>query len=124
MGRKKVKDLPLFHELIKPLVKALIALGGSGSIEELNGKVFEIAKLTNEQVTIPHGDDHRTEIEYRLAWARTYLKGYGLLENSSRGIWSLTKPNLNPDSIDTEEVRKVYRALAKSKKKSKKEDKE
>ncbi len=124
MGRKKVKDLPLFHELIKPLVQALIALGGSGSIEELNGKVFEIAKLTNEQVTIPHGDDHRTEIEYRLAWARTYLKGYGLLENSSRGIWSLTKPNLNPDSIDTEEVRKVYRALAKSKKKGKEEDKE
>jgi len=26
MGRKKVKDLPLFHELMKPLIKALIAL--------------------------------------------------------------------------------------------------
>jgi restriction system protein len=27
---------------------------------------------------------------YRLAWARTYLKGMGLLTNSQRGVWSLT----------------------------------
>src|SRR5215510_1351734 len=27
---------------------------------------------------------------HRLAWARTYLKGMGLLTNSSRGVWALT----------------------------------
>ena len=26
-----------------------------------------------------------------MAWARTYLKKYGFLENSSRGVWALTK---------------------------------
>jgi len=30
-------------------------------------------------------------IEYRLAWARSYLKGMALLENSRRGVWSTTE---------------------------------
>lgn len=38
-----------------------------------------------------HGDGPSTEIEYRLAWARTYLKGMGLLTNSRRGVWSVTE---------------------------------
>jgi restriction endonuclease Mrr len=38
-----------------------------------------------------HGDGPSTEIQYRLAWARTYLKGMGLLTNSQRGVWSVTE---------------------------------
>ncbi|HEX9517260.1 MAG TPA: winged helix-turn-helix domain-containing protein [Streptosporangiaceae bacterium] len=34
-----------------------------------------------------HNDGPETEIGYRLAWARTYLKGMGLLTNSARGVW-------------------------------------
>ena len=30
-------------------------------------------------------------IRYRLAWARTYLKGLGLLTNSQRGVWTVTE---------------------------------
>ena len=30
---------------------------------------------------------NQTEFQYRLAWARTYLKKAGLIENSSRGVW-------------------------------------
>jgi len=52
------------------------------------------------------------------------LKGYGLLENSSRGVWSLTKSNFNPDTIDSDEVRRVYRGMAKTKKKNKEEIKD
>ncbi|UGQ09701.1 winged helix-turn-helix domain-containing protein [Yinghuangia sp. ASG 101] len=37
-----------------------------------------------------HGDGPQTEIQYRLAWARTHLKGMGLLANSRRAVWSLT----------------------------------
>jgi restriction system protein len=32
-----------------------------------------------------------TGVQYRLAWARTYLKGMGLLTNSQRGVWSVTE---------------------------------
>ena len=33
----------------------------------------------------------RSELEYRLAWARTGLKRAGFLENSGRGVWSVTE---------------------------------
>jgi restriction system protein len=40
-------------------------------------------------------------IEYRIAWARTYLKGMGLADNSTRGVWSLTENgrHVTPDEI-------------------------
>lgn len=110
MGRKKTHDnLPSFDELIIPTLKALLELGGSGTIEEISAKVYEIEKFPEEILQIPHGDDGgRSEIDYRLAWSRTYLKKYGLLENSSRGIWALAKTDFDIATLDYNEiVRKV-----------------
>ncbi len=110
MGRKKQNSgLPTFDELIVPTVQALIQLGGSGTVEEINTKVYEIAKLPDEILQIPHGDEGTTnEVDYRLAWSRTYLKKFGLLENSSRGIWALSKADIDITKLDhIEIVRKV-----------------
>lgn len=61
MARKRSnKNLPTFDEFTKPLLQALLNLGGSGSIEEINEKVFELTNLTEEQLAIPHGNDGRT----------------------------------------------------------------
>jgi restriction system protein len=46
--------------------------------------------LTDEERALPHGDGPGTEFSYRLAWARTYLKKGGALDNSARGVWHLT----------------------------------
>ena len=46
--------------------------------------------FSDAQQAVLHNDGPETEIGYRLAWARTYLKGMGLLTNSSRGVWALT----------------------------------
>tara|TARA_Y100001938_G_scaffold140187_1_gene208043 strand:- start:111 stop:845 length:735 start_codon:yes stop_codon:yes gene_type:complete len=46
----------------------------------------------------------QTKIGYRLAWARTYLKKAGYLENSSRGVWALTEKARSIDSIDPKTV--------------------
>jgi restriction system protein len=54
-----------------------------------------------------------TEVEYRLAWSRTWLKRYGLLENSSRGVWALTAKGSKIDCIDEKEVIKAVRAQLK-----------
>ena len=43
-------------------------------------------------------------MEYRLAWSRTYLKQYGLLENSTRGVWSLTPKALSSGTVEPSEV--------------------
>ena len=110
MGRKKQNSgLPTFDELIVPTVQALIQLGGSGTVEEINTKVYEIAKLPDEILQIPHGEEGTTnEVDYRLAWSRTYLKKFGLLENSSRGIWALSKADIDITKLDhIEIVRKV-----------------
>ncbi len=49
------------------------------------------------------------EVEYRLAWSRTYLKKFGLLENSSRGIWALSKSNIDTTKLDYTEIVKTVR---------------
>ena len=51
-----------------------------------------------------------TKLTYRLAWARNYLKRFGLIENSSRGVWTLTKEGYNTSEIDQENLK---RAVAK-----------
>ena len=111
MARKKqINNLPSFDELIIQTFKALIDLGGSGSIEEINTKVYEIANITDEILLIPHGEDGTTiEVDYRLAWSRTYLKKFGLLENSSRGIWALSKSDIDIKQLDHIEIVRVVR---------------
>lgn len=111
MARKKhISNLPTFDELLVPTVKALIELGGSGTIEEINSKVYEIAHLTDDILQIPHGDKGTTsEVDYRIAWSRTYLKKFGLLENSSRGIWALSKAEIDVSKLDHIEIVKTVR---------------
>lgn len=103
---KKV-NVPTYDRLMNPLMQALKELGGSGTIEEIDAKVAEIAAITDEQLEILHNPEKgsQTEIEYRLAWARTYLKKYGVLENSSRGIWALTAKGTKLEKVNPKAVR-------------------
>lgn len=82
--------VPRYIDLLWPALQAAIALGGSASNDELDGAVVDREGLSAEVQGVLHGDGPGTEIEYRLAWARTYLKGMGLLTNSRRGVWSVT----------------------------------
>jgi restriction system protein len=84
-------SLPDYLQWYWPTVEAVRALGGSGSIDEIVETVLQQERFTEEQQQVLHGDGPQTEIEYRLAWARTYLKKMGLLINSRRGVWSLTE---------------------------------
>lgn len=83
--------VPSYQDLLWPTLQAVIAIGGSGRISEINQAVAERGRYSEAQQSVLHGDGPQTEIEYRLAWARTYLKGMGLLDNSARGIWSATE---------------------------------
>lgn len=111
MGRKKNSNgIPTFDELMIPTIKALLELGGSGSNEEINNKVYEITSISDDVLQIPHGvDGNMTEVDYRLAWAKTYLKKYGLIENSARGIWALLKANVDISSLDPNHIKRVVR---------------
>lgn len=102
--------IPTFDSMMNPLLKALHELGGSGTIEEIDTKVIESLNLPEEIIELPHGDkSSKSEVEYRLAWTKTYLKKYGLLENSSRGIWALVEVGPKPIVVDPQEVVKIVK---------------
>lgn len=100
--------VPTFDALMNPLIQALKQLSGSGTIEEIDRKVAEIANLSDAQLEILHDPEKssQTEVEYRLAWTRTYLKKYGVLENSSRGVWALTPKGLQLDRVDPQTIKR------------------
>jgi restriction system protein len=110
-------EIPTYDSLMNPLLEALHQLGGSGSIDEINEKTIEILDLPDEVANIPHSENSgRSEVEYRLAWTRTYLKKYGLLDNSSRGIWALAKTGSEPIQVNPREVVKKVRETFKQEK--------
>jgi restriction system protein len=110
------RDLPTFDQFMNPLLNAMRVLGGSGTVDEINEKCGELARLTDEQLEALHDPARggRTEFEYRLAWTRTYLKDYGLLENSSMGVWALTKKGRELESVDEVAVKKFVRGQVKT----------
>lgn len=98
------KDIPQYHELFNPTLSVLKRLGGSGSITELLDELIDELGLSDEVAELPHGDGSYTEIGYRSAWARTYLKKAGLLDNSERGIWALTAEGLKTERVNPKEL--------------------
>jgi restriction system protein len=111
--------LPTFDQLLNPLIAALHDLGGSGSIDEIYERVIQNLKLSESILSVLHGSEatNQTEVYYRLAWARTYLKKYGTLTNSTRGIWALAKPDIV--TVDPKTVIKTVRENDKRSKQSK-----
>ncbi len=99
-----------YHELFNPTLQALHTLGGSASVPEIEEAVAKILKLSEDEINDIHRGT-RTKLSYRLAWARNYLKWYGLLENSSRGVWALTPDGLKVTSVDKKEVKKQVKIL-------------
>lgn len=101
--------IPKDNELITATFSALKVLGGSGKNEEINEKVAEIMALTDETLEYPHlNSSSLSEVNYRLAWARTKLKKYGAIENSARGVWSITSSFSNVTEIDGVVVERDY----------------
>ena len=113
--------VPTYDSMMNPLLQAIRDLGGSGTIEEINGRVIEIMDLSDNQIEVLHNPDKggSTEIEYRLAWTRTYLKRYGLLENSSRGVWALNESGRKVEEIDSKEVVRLVKDQMKKDRKTK-----
>ena len=103
--------LPKYDDLMPPIIQVLKELGGSGTISEIDSGVIEKLNLSDEQIEVLHNPEKttRSEIEYRLAWARTYLKKFGLIENSSRGVWALTVKGREIKNIDTDKVKRFVR---------------
>ncbi|MCP4417509.1 MAG: restriction endonuclease, partial [Chloroflexi bacterium] len=106
-----MNKIPTFDQMMNPLLHVLKNLGGSGTIEEMYAKVSEELQLSDEQLEILQNPEKssQTKVEYRLAWTRTYLKKYGLLENSSRGVWALTNKGRQTEKVNPAKVKRIVR---------------
>ena len=118
-------DVPKERDLLNPTLAALHALGGSASKREIANRVIEDMGLSAAITQIPcergkkSGQAARstrmTELEYRLSFARTYLKNYGLIDNSERGVWSLTDTGRETQRVNSKEVLDSYRQYLRQK---------
>ena len=106
-----MQQVPSYQDLMQPVFFALNQLGGSGSIGEIEEKVAELLGLSEDVIEAPHNPEksNQTEFQYRLAWARTYLKNFGLIENSSRGVWSISPDKRHIEEIDPQAVTRAVR---------------
>jgi restriction system protein len=107
--KRSASSVPTFDSMLLPTIQALQILGGSGTTEEIYEKVVNVLNVPDQVLEILHGSTSQSEVEYRLAWSRTYLKKYGLLQNSARGVWSLVSTSINLDDLDPKEIVRAVR---------------
>lgn len=105
MGRERKNLSPTYTELIIPTYDALKQLGGSGTNNEIYERVIVNLNLSDEVLDEPHlGSLNQSEVEYQLAWARTYLKNYGIIVNSASSVWSITSEYASELTVSAKEI--------------------
>ena len=96
----RMANMPKQVALMWPTLRALEGLGGSASIHELDDRVATDLDLPDGMLDIVHGNGPQTEFAYRCAWARTRLRHIGAVDNSRRGVWSITEGGRRLGSAD------------------------
>ena len=105
-------SVPNYSELITVTYAALKALGGSGKNDEINNKAAEILGLSDDVLEVPHlNSSSLSEINYRLAWARTLLKRSGAIANSARAVWAISPSFSDVAEVDGAAINKAYHKL-------------
>lgn len=119
--------LPDLSGMMLSVVDALRQIGGSATIQELDEKVIEIEGVSEEEQSHLMPNETSARFNYYMAWARTFLKRGDALENSFRGVWSLTDTGSEIQTSD--ETKLIYdqvnleeRERARQKRQKKKQD--
>lgn len=122
--KKQIAKVPKYGVLLTPTFKALKDLGGSGDNREILDRVIKNEKISAEISDIAHpGNENISELAYQLAWARTYLKNYGIITNSSRSVWSIVPAYMDVESLDDKKIIQELNRTKASKQKGKIKDK-
>lgn len=107
------EEVPPFNTLLEATVEALSRLGGSGSNAEIHDEVVELLDIPPEIVEVPHKAD-RTYLIYRLHWARSFLKKVGAVDNTERGVWTLTSVGRAMTPEDIAQVQRKVREIVRT----------
>jgi len=98
---------PQVIRFIGPIVDALLKLGGSGTPDEVTDAIARDLGLAKEELneTLRSGGPR---IRNRIRWARQYLVRAGLIDSSTRGVWSLTQKG-RETRLDPETTSALFR---------------
>lgn len=106
-------ETPRYYEFMNPVLTALRECGGTLTNEEIVDAVVQIMHLPDDVMVRTQQGHNMGEVEYRIAWAKSYLKKAGYLTQSARGVWALTAAGQAVDTVDAHairtEARKAYR---------------
>lgn len=83
-------DLPRYADLMLPTLRAVEALGGSGSAREITANVLETVAPSDEQLALSYENRPKSVLIDRIDWARSYCKLAGALESPRRGLFVMT----------------------------------
>lgn len=109
-------DIPSFTEFMQPTIDVLREGGGSTTIEQLLAVVPTKMGLSPDRISRLHDPEsgRQTEVGYRMAWARTYLKRASLIVNTDRGVWALTAAGKAVGQVDARAIAREVRQRAAS----------
>jgi len=102
--------IPTYDKLFNPVLQAIKNLGGSAKNDEILSEVAKILNLTNEEASELYSGGNRSVLDYRVGWAKSYLKVYGVLSNSTRGVWTLTPKGLKADKLNISDVKRFVKS--------------
>ena len=81
--------LPKYVELIDPMIKVICNVEKPMTNKEIESGVIELLGIPRELVSVIHYGK-RTELQYRLGWAKTRAKSLGYLTSPARETWEVT----------------------------------
>ncbi|MYB40003.1 restriction endonuclease [Candidatus Saccharibacteria bacterium] len=115
------KSVPKQEDMYEAVIEVIRKRDGSATRQEIDEGVAEYMELSDEQVNQLHDDKGtRTRLSYNLAWSRTYLKAFGMLDNSKRGVWLLTPKGHECATVDKKEIVNHFRSTQRKKRVAKK----
>ena len=83
-----MNELPRYQELIPALVKVLSDAGRPLSNQEIESGVVAELEIPSRLTQLIHSGN-RTELQYRLGWARTKAKADGKIVSPARQTWRI-----------------------------------
>jgi restriction system protein len=101
-------DVPTFEAFMWPIVERLKAHGRSMTNAEMLEDVTQHMGLSEELLTLRVGKWNELVVAQRMGFARSFLKLGGAVENSQRGVWTLTPAGA---AMSLEEVAAISRRV-------------
>ena len=104
-----------FLKWFSPLISALKTLGGVATPEDARNQIIDDLTLSEDVINETRGKLGVKKFNNEVAWARAYLVAEGLIDNSQRGIWSLTDKGKTVEMTDelSSEIKLRWQSKAK-----------